>query len=247
MSVAELERWKRVARSAAGLLVCCALVAAGCSRDEGTSQPGATASSESETIPEIGLPPPPEEYSQAPATPDTGPTEKELGPLEGQDDPRMDQLFDLSSSKDPKAVDQVVALAFAEPVLSAVQVEAASTLEDLKKVNLEGAVEGCGRLLRESPFVRARLRAVEALEYLGGRRATELLLADLSDPDPNVRQAEAEALEYMVGAQDLTPVKKAYLGEPDRAVKRALWEVLENIAIEVRKQEQLAAKSGKRA
>jgi hypothetical protein len=156
--------------------------------------------------------------------------------LEGEDDPRVDQLFDLAKEVEPETVARVMALAFADPVLPGVQYEALSALEDLRDVNRDAAVEGAGRILAISESRDVRLRAVEALEYLESRRATEILVGALDDPDAGVREAICDVIAYTAKGGDLEPVKKAYEAETDRQVKAALWEVLENIAAE-RKQE----------
>jgi hypothetical protein len=156
--------------------------------------------------------------------------------LAGEDDPRIGQLIDLAKEKDPQTVARVMALAFADPVLPAVQYEALSALEDLREVNRDEAVEGAGRVLGSTESREVKLRAVEALEFLETRRATEILLGALSDPDPGVREAICDVVAYTVESRDLEQVKKAYEAETDRQVKVALWEVLENIAAE-RKQE----------
>jgi hypothetical protein len=161
--------------------------------------------------------------------------------LRREDDPRVDQLIALAKEKEPQTVARVMALAFADPVLPGVQYEALSALEDLREVNRDDAVEGAGRILGSAENREVRLRAVEALEYLETRRATEILLEALKDPDPGVREAICDVVAYTAEGRDLEQVKKVYETEPDQRVKVALWEVLENIAVERKREKADAA------
>jgi HEAT repeat protein len=201
----------------------------GCDRSEEAPQAQSEAPAEAElgVYDDPALPdPPPDPVLPRPYVPRS---DEELA---GQDDPRTDQLIDLGKEKDPQAVARVMALAFADPVLTAVQYEALSALEDLREVNRDEAVEGAGRILGSTESREVKLRAVEALEFLETRRATEILLGALDDPDPGVREAICDVVAYTAEGRDLEQVTKAYEAEADRQVKAALWEVLENIAVE---------------
>ena len=82
----------------------------------------------------------------------------------------------------------------------------------------------------------AELYILMALAQLGVTEIIPQLAEKLDDPDPEVREAICEVVAYTVEGRDLEQVKKVYEAETDRRVKAALWEVLENIAVE-RKQE----------
>ena len=205
----------------------------GCDRSEEASQAGSDAPAQAE----LGVYEDPYEDPALPAPPDDPViprpyVARTVEELAGEDDPRTGQLIDLATQREPQTVARVMALAFADPVLPAVQYEALSALEDLREVNRDEAVEGAGRILGSSESREVKLRAVEALEFLGTRRATEILLGALGDSDPGVREAICDVVAYTAEGRDLEQVKKAFEAEPDRQVKAALWEVLENIAAE---------------
>ena len=160
----------------------------------------------------------------------------------GEDDPRVSQIFDLGVGGDSAAeADQVLALALAQPALPAVQIEALSALEFLGKHVPNEAVAGCAKIMdaADQPIVRSL--AAEALEFIGGRKATDVLLDHLGDDSADVRERVAEALELMVEPRDLARVRAAYEAEVDRGVKLALTELLENIELDRRR---LAAEAG---
>ena len=211
------------------LAIAMSLALYGCDRSEEASQAGSDAPAQAElgVYEDPALPdPPPNPELPRPYVP---PTIEELA---GEDDPRTGQLIDLAKEKDPQTVARVMALAFADPVLPGVQYEALSALEDLREVDRDEAVEGAGRILGSTESREVKLRAVEALEFLETRRATEILLGALGDPDPGVREAICDVIAYTAEGRDLEQVKKALEVEVDQRVKAALWEVLENIAVE---------------
>ncbi len=153
----------------------------------------------------------------------------------GTDDPRVGQIEALAKAAQPNAVDQVLALTLAAPVLPGVQEAALDALEDLGwKDYRAAAVEAVGKIMAQGE-PRVRSRAVEALDFLKSDRSTELLIAALQDEHPQIRSEACDALLLRVKPEHLEPVKRAYLAEQDRGVKLSLWELLENIAIERQK------------
>jgi hypothetical protein len=224
-------RSQKLVRGGCGLflVVTVSLTLHACNRSEEAPQAQSAAPAEEELgvyeSPELPAPPP-DPLMPRPYIPPS------VDELEGADDPRTGQLIDLAKEKEPGSVPRVMALAFADPVLPGVQYEALSALEDLRDANADEAVEGAGRILESAESRDVRLRAVEALEYLETRRATEILIEALDDPDAGVREAICDVIAYTAKGGDLEPVKKAYEVETDRQVKAALWEVLENIAVE---------------
>jgi hypothetical protein len=163
----------------------------------------------------------------------------------GADDPRVSEIFDLGVvGKTPDVIEQVLGLAEADPALPAVQLEAVSAMEFISKHLPAEAVAGCGRIMDFSEFPQVRARVAEGLEFIGGRPATDILLDHIQDDSAAVREAVADALEFLVEPSDFDRIRAAYEAEVDRGVKLELIELIENIDVDVRRLERAKQAAG---
>ncbi len=156
----------------------------------------------------------------------------------GENDPRNARIFDVGvAGKTAAEVSQVLELAQAEPQLPAVQLEAISALEFIGKHVPDEAALACGAIMDQAKEPVVRIAGAEALEFIGGRKATDILLDHLQDASGDVRHRVADALEFMVEPGDFPLVQAAFEAEVDRAVKAEIFELIENIELDRRRLE----------
>lgn len=110
----------------------------------------------------------------------------------------------------------------------AIRIEAIAKLEDISG---DTAIPLLGERLARDPSVAARLRAVEALEFLAGEKATEQLVRGLGDSDASVRESVAEALEFLATADHVAALEKALAKEGDREIQDSLRDAIENASL----------------
>ncbi len=110
----------------------------------------------------------------------------------------------------------------------AIRIEAIAKLED---IGGDVVLPLLGERLAGDPSVAARLRAVEALDFLAGEKATEQLLRGLGDSDASVREAVADALEFLATADHVAALERALAKEGDREVQDTLRDAIENASL----------------
>lgn len=108
----------------------------------------------------------------------------------------------------------------------AIRTEALSKLED---IGGDAVYPLLGDALAKDPSAEVRMRAVEALDFLGGRAATDQLLRGLSDDDGDVREAVVDALAFLAEPKDRKVLEAALAEEGDRGIKEDLQDVLDTL------------------